>query len=44
MIGIGHVTPNGVTFINFAVRPIIRLAYGVPLASRLIGMPPSLKP
>jgi uncharacterized protein (TIGR03435 family) len=34
-----NVTPSGVTFINFAVRPIVQLAYGVPQASRLIGMP-----
>ena len=34
-----NVTPTGVTFINFAVRPIIQLAYGVPQASRLIGIP-----
>ena len=34
-----NVTPTGVTFINFAVRPIIQLAYGVPQASRLIGLP-----
>ena len=34
-----NVTPTGVTFINFALRPIIQLAYGIPQASRLIGMP-----
>lgn len=34
-----NVTPTGVTFINFALRPIIQLAYGVPQASRLVGMP-----
>ena len=34
-----NVTPTGVTFINFALRPIIQLTYGIPQAARLIGMP-----
>jgi uncharacterized protein (TIGR03435 family) len=34
-----NVTPTGVIFINFALRPIIQLTYGIPQAARLIGMP-----
>jgi uncharacterized protein (TIGR03435 family) len=34
-----NVTPTGVTFINFALRPIIQLTYGIPQAARLIGVP-----
>lgn len=33
------VQPNGVTFINFQVRAVIQLAYGIPQPVRLIGLP-----
>ena len=34
-----NVTPTGVTFINFGLRPILQLTYGIPQAARLIGLP-----
>ena len=34
-----NVTPDGVTFVNFGLRPIIQLTYGIPQAARLIGLP-----
>ena len=32
-------TPTGVTFINFPLRPIIQLAYGITQPVRIIGLP-----
>ena len=34
-----NVTPTGVTFINFPLRPIIQLAYGITQPVRIIGLP-----
>lgn len=33
------VTPTGVTFVNFPLRPIVQLAYGITQALRIIGLP-----
>ena len=33
------VTPTGVTFVNFPLRPIIQLAYGISQALRILGLP-----
>lgn len=34
-----NVQPTGVTFINFQLRAIIQLAWGIPQPARLIGLP-----
>ena len=34
-----NVQPTGVTFVNFQLRAIIQLAYGIPQPARLIGLP-----
>jgi uncharacterized protein (TIGR03435 family) len=34
-----NVQPTGVTFINFQMRAIVQLAYGIPQPARLIGLP-----
>lgn len=34
-----NVQPTGVTFINFQLRAILQLAYGIPQPVRLIGIP-----
>ena len=34
-----NVTPTGVTFINFGLRPIIQLTYGITQPVRIIGLP-----
>src|SRR4026207_730940 len=34
-----NVTPTGVTFINFGLRPIIQLTYGITQPARIIGPP-----
>jgi uncharacterized protein (TIGR03435 family) len=34
-----NVTPTGVTFINFPLRPIIQLTYGITQPVRIIGLP-----
>lgn len=34
-----NVQPTGVTFINFQLRAILQLAYGIPQPARLIGIP-----
>jgi uncharacterized protein (TIGR03435 family) len=34
-----NVTPDGVAFINFQLRAIIQLTYGIPQLTRLIGLP-----
>ena len=34
-----NVQPTGVTFVNFQLRAILQLAYGIPQPARLIGIP-----
>lgn len=34
-----NVQPTGVTFVNFPLRPIIQLAYGISQPARLMGLP-----
>jgi uncharacterized protein (TIGR03435 family) len=34
-----NVTPTGVTFLNFPLRPIIQLTYGITQPVRIVGLP-----